>query len=319
MNSTMADMLSYSDDAVAGRTIEPLREMAAWEALWSENGASVKTIAERFRQAPGLPPSDLVENAALEQAMAWIRASVLQGKHPFRPRIRLHGQGDYPQKLRDAHYPIELLYYLGDWSLVFTPSVAVVGSRQVSEQGKRRCAQVVRALVAARYTIISGLARGVDAVAHTTCLELGGRTIGVIGTPLNQVYPKENRALQSRIAREHLLISQVPFKRYSEQHYKANSRTFFPERNVTMSALSDATVIVEASETSGTLHQARAALKQGRKLFILNSCFEHPMLTWPGRFEAMGAIRVRQIDDILGAMPPIESAPEIGELISHLS
>ena len=111
-------------------------------------------------------------------------------------------------------------------------------------------------------------------------LEEGGRTIGVIGTPLTSVYPKQNAALQEKIAQEHLLISQVPFKRYSEQDFRLN-RSFFPERNVTMSALSDATIIVEASDTSGTLYQARAALRQKRKLFILNNCFENASLKWP--------------------------------------
>jgi DNA processing protein len=80
------------------------------------------------------------------------------------------------------------------------------------------------------------------------------------------------------------------------------NRFFFPERNVTMSALTEATIIVEAGETSGTLTQARAALYQGRKLFILNSCFEREDLTWPARFEAQGAVRVREPDDIWKAL-----------------
>jgi DNA processing protein len=85
----------------------------------------------------------------------------------------------------------------------------------------------------------------------------------VIGTPLSRVYPKDNAELQRKIAREFLLISQVPVKRYERQDYRRN-RLFFPERNITMSALTEATIIVEAGETSGTLIQARAALNQGR-------------------------------------------------------
>jgi hypothetical protein len=80
------------------------------------------------------------------------------------------------------------------------------------------------------------------------------------------------------------------------------NRLFFPERNVTMSALTEATVIVEAGETSGTLTQARAALHQGRKLFILDSCFRNASLAWPARFEAEGAIRVRTADDLWAAL-----------------
>ncbi len=93
----------------------------------------------------------------------------------------------------------------------------------------------------------------------------------------------------------------MPVLRYHRQEPPRN-RYFFPERNVTMSALTEATIIVEASDTSGTLTQARAALHQGRKLFILSSCFDKPGLTWPSRFEKQGAIRVRDFDDLWGPL-----------------
>jgi DNA processing protein len=153
------------------------------------------------------------------------------------------------------------------------------------------------------YTIASGLARGIDTAAHKSALESGGKTIAVVGTPLNRVYPKENAELQELIARDHLLMSQVPVYRYSKQNYTRN-RTFFPERNKTMSALTEATIIVEAGPTSGTLIQARAALAQKRKLFILDSSFRNPDLTWPHEFESLGAIRVRTYDDIRKNLAP---------------
>ena len=159
----------------------------------------------------------------------------------------------------------------------------------------------MRLLVEAGYTIVSGLAKGVDTVAHATAIACGGNTIAVIGTPITESYPPENRQLQEEIAEKYLLISQVPICRYAEQDYRSN-RLFFPERNVTMSAISQATVIVEASDTSGTLAQARAALQQGRKLFILDSCFLNTELSWPRHFEAQGAIRVTSIDDIQAAL-----------------
>ena len=155
----------------------------------------------------------------------------------------------------------------------------------------------MRNLVKDGYTIVSGLAEGVDTAAHTAAIEAGGQTIGVIGTPLGQVYPKSNASLQERIARDFLLISQVPVERYEAQNFRVN-RFFFPERNKTMAALTEATIIVEAGETSGTLVQAREALKQGRKLFIMNSCFEREDLTWPRRFEEQGAIRVSNYADV---------------------
>jgi DNA processing protein len=96
--------------------------------------------------------------------------------------------------------------------------------------------------------------------------------------------------LQNRIAKEFLLISQIPIIRHSMQKPPQN-RIFFPERNITMSALTEAIIIVKAGETSGTLTQARAAIHQGRKLFILDSCFLDPSLTWPARFERLGSRR----------------------------
>jgi DNA processing protein len=119
--------------------------------------------------------------------------------------------------------------------------------------------------------------------------------------PITEYYPKENKDLQDFIAKNFLLVSQVPIVRYYQQNFKSN-RIFFPERNATMSAISQATVIVEAGETSGSLTQARAALHQGRKLFILDSCFQNPGLTWPKRFEKQGAIRGSDYDDIKNAL-----------------
>jgi DNA processing protein len=144
--------------------------------------------------------------------------------------------------------------------------------------------------------VVSGLASGIDTAAHTAALEAGGQTICVIGTPISETYPRENSELQEHIARNHLLVSQVPIIRYMRQSPKWN-RLFFPERNATMSALTQATVIVEAGETSGSLIQGRAALDQGRKLFILESCF-HLGLKWPERLQAAGAIRVSEYEEI---------------------
>jgi DNA processing protein len=148
---------------------------------------------------------------------------------------------------------------------------------------------------------VSGLAKGIDTAAHEETIEAGGRTIAVIGTPIFEAYPKENAQLQETIATKHLLISQVPFLRYRKQAFKANT-LFFPARNVTMSALTAATVIVEAGNTSGTLVQARAALAQNRRLFILESCFRNTELTWPSKFEKLGAVRVQNVTQILEAL-----------------
>lgn len=283
------------------RPIVPSREMAAYEALWSRQKTSFKSLAEFFRSNPSSIPSELVSSEEIDTILSQILEKISQANiADF--GIRVHGTSDYPDRLRDAAHPVELLYYRGWWDLVDAPKrIAIVGSRNASEEGERRTRKLVRLLVDAGYAIVSGLAKGVDTVAHKTAIACGGSTIAVIGTPITESYPAENRDLQAKIAEEHLLISQVPICRYADQDYRAN-RQFFPERNVTMSAISQATVIVEAGETSGTLAQARAALQQGRKLFILDSCFHNSELTWPRHFEAQGAIRVTSVDDIREAL-----------------
>lgn len=291
-------MLSMSIDRIefTERVASPFREMAAYEALWLQKGASFKRIADKFRQAPGTLPSQLVPEGQIDDAANAVQ-ELLTRLGVTRLGIRINGVGEYPSRLRDALNPLEVFYYQGWWDLVNTRCIAVVGARKVSEEGRKRTHKLVRHLVADGFTIVSGLAEGVDTVAHQTAIECGGYTIGVIGTPLSQAYPANNNELQKTIRDQYLLVSQVPFKKYYDQDYRSN-RTFFPERNVTMSALTEATIIVEASDTSGTLYQARAALNQGRKLFILDSCFQNPSIAWPERFAQKGAIRVKDYDDI---------------------
>lgn len=277
-------------------SLSPYREMIAYEALWKHEDASFKTIADMFRNAPNAVPSELVTPSEIAH-YATVIEEIRERFQVERFGVRVRGLDEYPQKLRDARNPVEVLYYQGYWELVNTPSVAVVGSRKPSPQGVDRARKLARRLVNDGYTVVSGLAEGIDTAAHTQAINEGGNTIAVIGTPLSHVYPKSNASLQAQIREKYLLISQVPFKRYIDQDYRIN-RGFFPERNITMSALTQATVIVEASDTSGTLIQARAALAQGRKLFILDSCFQNKAITWPERYAQQGAIRVSDYDDI---------------------
>ncbi len=290
--------LDASGPAVA--PISPRREMGAYEALWLERGATFKTLADRFSNDPTAMPSDFVGRALADQCASDVFAKLKKlGVDRF--GVRIHHAGDYPDKLRDAKYPVEMLYYQGAWELTELRGIAVVGSRKASAIGVRRAAQLARDLVERNFAVVSGLAEGIDTAAHTAALAHGGKTIAVIGTPLGHYYPKSNVELQQRIAAEYLLISQVPVLRYGQQAVPQN-RLFFPERNITMSALTEGTIIVEAGETSGTLIQARAAMHQGRKLFILDSCFERSDITWPARFESEGAVRVRTSNDIWTAL-----------------
>lgn len=289
------------ESLLSEKPIVPLTEMAAYEALWAHETASFKRIADCFRENPHAIPSDLVTEHEIEAALPAV-VDRLNRANLTDIGVRVHGSKEYPLKLRDAANPIEFFYFRGWWDLVNTDkSIAIVGTRSPSDEGVKRARRLVRLLVSDGYTIVSGLAKGIDTVAHLTAMESGGRTIGVIGTPITTSYPKENSELQETIARDHLLISQVPIWRHSKQSINGN-RLFFPERNVTMSALTNATVIIEAGETSGTLTQARAALHQGRKLFILDSCFKNEKLTWPRKYQEQGAIRVRDYDDIKAAL-----------------
>ena len=169
------------------------------------------------------------------------------------------------------------LFYAGDLSLLQQPCVAIVGTRDVSEAGAKRTRRLARELVEAGVVVVSGLAYGVDTVAHTTAIEAGGHTIAVIGTPLDKASPAENKHLQEEIYREHLLISQ----------FADGSRVFpsnFPQRNKLMATVTDATVVMEASDTSGTLHQAAECTRLGRWLFIAKSVVDDPSLEWPRKF-----------------------------------
>jgi DNA processing protein len=282
----------------AQRAVSPFLELGAYEALWDQEGTSFKSIATLFAGRTDVVPSDFVERS-IASAYANDVHGRLKDAGVGSYGVRVHGAGDYPDRLRIAQYPIELLYFQGWWELVNSPkSVAVVGTRKPSIDAIARTRKLVRALVQDDFTVVSGLAAGVDTEAHVTAIGLGGRTIAILGTPISKSYPSANAKLQAEIAKRHLLISQVPVKRYSNSKNPTSNNFFFPERNITMSALTDATVIVEAGETSGTLVQARHALKQGRKVLILESNFRKRELKWPHSLAERGAIRVADYDDI---------------------
>ena len=166
--------------------------------------------------------------------------------------------------------------FAGDQSLLDLPCVAIIGSRVASELGIRRAVRLVRELVAAGVVVVSGLARGIDAAAHREAIALGGRTVAVLGTALEQAYPAEHAALQRHIAEHHLVVSPFPVG-------TPRSRGNFPARNRAMAALCDATAVVEASEASGTRHQAAACEELGRPLFFCASLANDTRVHWTRR------------------------------------
>jgi DNA processing protein len=201
------------------------------------------------------------------------------------------------------HAP-EGLYLEGDVSLLSEGKrVSVVGSRKPSPEGQARARAVTRALVEQDITVVSGLADGIDTVAHETAIELGGRTIAVLGTPLSEAYPKSNHALLDRIKAEHLAVSQF-------REGTPARRTNFPQRNRTMALISDATIIIEASEKSGTRHQGWEALRLGRMVFLLESIAQNTALSWPQEMIGYGAQILRRDDlpDVLEDIPNFTAA-----------
>jgi DNA processing protein len=196
------------------------------------------------------------------------------------------------------HAPARL-FVVGDARLFAAgPRVSVVGSRAASPEGLARTRALVHELVKRGITVVSGLAEGVDTAAHETALADGGRTVAVIGTPLEQAYPAKNRALQTRLMHEQLVISQFPAG-------AAVQPKNFPIRNRTMALLTEATIIVEAGEKSGTLHQGWEALRLGRLLFLLDSVAKNPALSWPAEMLGYGAqvLSRENLDLVLDEMP----------------
>jgi len=191
------------------------------------------------------------------------------------------------------------LYAAGDHGILQAgPRVSVIGSRKASPTGLSHAGQIAETLVARGMVIVSGLAEGIDTVAHQAALSRGGKTIAVLGTPLDQCYPAQNRQLQDRIMREQLAISQFA---PGSVVGKGN----FPMRNRTMALISHASIIVEAGDTSGSLHQGWEALRLGRPLVILSAVAEDARLTWPAKMVEYGALVLppTQLDDVLDLLP----------------
>ncbi len=167
--------------------------------------------------------------------------------------------------------------------LCYGPKISVVGSRKVSEHGKERARIISSELVKRGITVVSGLAMGVDTIAHTTAVKNDGKTIAVLGTSLSKCSPVSNRELLDHIKKEHLAVSQ----------FEEGSRVYpsnFLLRNKTMALISDGTIIIEASEKSGTQHQAWEALRLGRALFLLENVASDPELSWPQQMIEYGAV-----------------------------
>ncbi len=191
------------------------------------------------------------------------------------------------------------LFAAGDVSLLESGArVSVVGSRKASREGLDQAGVLSNWLARHGIVVVSGLAEGIDTVAHQGAIQSGGRTIAVLGTALTEFFPATNRALQETIMRDHLALSQFP-------PGVPASRGNFPMRNRTMALIADATVIVEASDESGSLHQAWEALRLGRPLFVIDRVMLGESLKWPKELERYGAqpLALDGLDILLDFLP----------------
>jgi DNA processing protein len=199
---------------------------------------------------------------------------------------------NYPQFLLNTVDPPLLLYVKGRLDLLNSPSLAVVGSRNASVQGKRNAEEFSKCVSEARFCIVSGLAHGIDTAAHIGGLQGIGSSIGVVGTGLDKVYPAANRELAHRLAQYGTLISEFPL---GTPPLASN----FPRRNRIISGLSLGCLVVEASLQSGSLITARMALEQGRDVFSVPGSIHSPQSKGCHLLIKQGAKLVESAADIL--------------------
>lgn len=208
--------------------------------------------------------------------------------------------------LERKHLP-KTLFVSGEAGLLTKGTrVAIVGSRKASDEGLRRARALARALVEKGVVVVSGMAEGIDTAAHEAAMKAGGRTIAVLGTPLDKPYPASNRLLFQRIVKDQLAVSQFPIG-------QSVQRKNFPIRNRTMALLSDATVIVEAGQKSGTLHQGWEAIRLGRLVFLMESVANNPALTWPREMIDYGAqvLARDNLDYVIDNLPSLTAVDEV--------
>ena len=203
---------------------------------------------------------------------------------------------DYPETLRWIPEPPLVLYVWGALRHEDSLAVAVVGSRKPSPYGQLAAQRLSTELAQYGFTVVSGLARGVDSLAHHGALQAGGRTIAVLGSGINVVYPPEHRRLYEAIRNQGAVVSEFPFDTKPD-------RWNFPRRNRIISGLALGTLVVEASDQSGSLHTARHALEQGPEVFAVPGRIDLPSSRGTNNLIKRGAKLVEGIDDILEEFP----------------
>ena len=210
----------------------------------------------------------------------------------------LPGDPEFPAALESIPDPPTLLFTQGNLELLARPAVAIVGSRDHSPYGAEVATMISREAARAGLVVVSGMARGLDAVAHTATLEADGGTIGVLGNGLGVIYPAANRALYERVSATGLLLTEFP----PGERPRVGS---FPRRNRLISALGRVTVVIEAAAGSGTLITVEAALEQGREVMAVPGAITSPTSVGTNRLIRDGATPLLEVEDLLQLYPEI--------------
>lgn len=256
--------------------------------------------SENYQKMREMADEDYVKTFAINQAERGIK-------------IVCKYDDDYPQKLFDLSDAPYILYYMGDISLANKPSLSVVGTRKPTNYGKIVTEKIIRDVASAGVVIISGLAYGVDSIAHRKCLEVGGKTIAVLGGGFDHIYPSEHQGLAEEIAKKGLLLSEYRPKKNATKYT-------FPTRNRIVAGLGDGVLITEASLNSGTIHTKDFALEYGRTLYSIPGNIDNPNSALTNEIlKSNQAMLVTEAKDILDNYDNIEIADKKVAKIDLLS
>ena len=308
----MIEASSSSLATAVSSSLPKQNERAPWLALRRAKGlgcVSFKRLAAEFSD-PG--KIFAASRSALEQVED-LRADAIDGIVNFHEwaevddeigRLRdagitlvCYSDASYPERLRAIADPPPLLYVKGELSSVDDKAVAIVGSRSASDYGRRVARDLARGLAGAGFTVVSGMARGIDGMAHEAALNSGGRTIAVLGSGVERAYPPEHDKLYRRVSANGAVISELPI---GTRPMAFN----FPARNRLISGLSLGVVVVEATEKSGSLITASLAVEQGREVFAVPGEVGSSRSRGAHRLIRQGAKLVETVDDILEEIAP---------------
>jgi DNA processing protein len=269
--------------------VGPVTVRSLVEALGSA-AAVFEAEPGMLKGMPGVGP--VVVQAILHQrdTVAW-RAEIEKAENSG-IRILTPLDEEYPRPLKEIHDPPLALYVRGRFETRDARAIAVVGTRKPTHYGRDMAVLIAGGLARMGYTVISGLAEGVDTCAHSEALRCAGRTLAVIGSGLEELYPPSNAGLADEIAHHGAVISEFPLARKPD-------KTTFPIRNRVVSGLCMGVVVVEAGVQSGALITARMALEHGRAVFAVPGRVDSPASRGTNRLIKEGARLVEDVDDIL--------------------